>query len=99
MHFPVYAAILLLSFVQNVHAQTSVPVYDITLSQAWTYALLSGLGLLIMGLLAALLIIGMQSVISQQKFKIFINLLYSLGCGAMVGDAMFHILPDCYQSK
>jgi len=27
-----------------------------------------------------------------------VNLLYALGCGAMVGDVMVHILPESYKS-
>jgi hypothetical protein len=27
---------------------------------------------------------------------IFVNMLYSLGCGAIIGDAVIHILPDAY---
>jgi len=28
-----------------------------------------------------------------------INLLYGLGCGAIIGDAMIHILPEAYQNE
>jgi len=28
-----------------------------------------------------------------------VNLLYALGCGAMVGDVMVHILPESYKSE
>ena len=38
-------------------------------------------------------------MVSETKFKTFINLLYALGCGAMIGDAMIHILPDSYKNE
>ena len=34
----------------------------------------------------------------ESRFKTLINLLYALGCGALVGDAMVHILPEAYSS-
>jgi hypothetical protein len=27
-----------------------------------------------------------------------VNLLYALGCGAMIGDVMIHILPESYKN-
>lgn len=30
---------------------------------------------------------------------IFVNMLYSLGCGAIIGDAIIHILPDAYKDQ
>jgi hypothetical protein len=71
---------------------------DINMSQAWGFAFLTTLSLSILGLVAALLIVALKRCISENSFKIFINMLYSLGCGAMVGDAMIHILPDNYKS-
>jgi len=29
-------------------------------------------------------------------FKRIINILYSLACGALIGDALIHIVPDVY---
>ena len=34
----------------------------------------------------------------ESSFKTLINLLYALGCGALVGDAMVHILPEAYSN-
>jgi hypothetical protein len=36
-------------------------------------------------------------LISPESFLHFVNLLYSLGCGAIIGDAVIHILPDAYK--
>jgi hypothetical protein len=80
------------------HTHTTENQYDINSTQAWAYGFAAGTGLSLLGLLAALLIVGLQNVISEHKFKTFINLLYALGCGAMIGDAMIHILPDSYKN-
>lgn len=28
-----------------------------------------------------------------------VNMLYSLGCGAIIGDAIIHILPDAFKDQ
>lgn len=71
---------------------------DISLTLAWVLSVVTTLSLSILGLLAALLILGVKKCIKERTFKIFINMLYSLGCGALVGDAMIHILPDSYSN-
>jgi zinc transporter ZupT len=71
---------------------------ELTDAQAWGFGILAGAGLSIVGVLAAILIVCIRTCMSEEKFKIMINLLYALGCGAMVGDAMVHILPEAYQS-
>lgn len=38
--------------------------YDITANQAWGYGLLAGTGLSLLGLLAALMIVGLQNIVS-----------------------------------
>jgi hypothetical protein len=91
----VFSLVLLTIAVQ---AQTD-PQKDISDAEAWGYGILAGAGLSILGVLAAILIVSLKSCISEEKFKTMINMLYGLGCGAMVGDAMVHILPDAYQSE
>lgn len=70
----------------------------LTTSQAWGFGMLAGLGVSLIGLFAAIFVIAIKQCIQEHNFKIFLNLLYSLGCGALVGDAMVHILPAAYQS-
>jgi len=98
--------ILTFSFIAIVHSQdatnitsTTDTTYDITRPQAWGFGFLTGTGLSLLGFVAAILVVALKNVISEKNFKIFANLLYSLGCGAMVGDAMIHILPDSYKNE
>ena len=51
-----------------------------------------------MGIIAALLVVGLRQCISKANFKAVLNVLYALGCGAMVGDSVIHILPEAYKS-
>jgi|JI9StandDraft_1071089.scaffolds.fasta_scaffold1148589_2 hypothetical protein len=89
------------SLIFGVLAQAETPNNGETLlttSQAWGFGLLTGLGVSLIGLVAALFVVGIKKCIAEQKFKFFLNLLYSLGCGAMIGDAMIHILPEAYSN-
>ena len=76
-----------------VQPQESVKEKDITTAQAWIYAVVSSVGLIIMGGISAALIIAVQQCISVKSFKTLVNILYALGCGAMIGDVMVHTLP------
>lgn len=57
------------------------------------------MGLSSIGFVAAIIVVVLQKFVSEKNFKVVTNLLYALGCGAMVGDAMIHILPESYQNK
>jgi hypothetical protein len=67
-------------------------------SESWGYGLLTGFGLSLLGFVAALILICLQKCLSEGCFKIFVNQLYALACGAIIGDAMIHILPDAFKS-
>ena len=43
-----------------------------------------------------MLIVSLKSCIIDKTYRIVISLLYALGCGAMIGGAMIHLLPDAY---
>lgn len=73
--------------------------HALTTAQAWGFGMLAGFGVSLIGLFAALFVIGIKQCVEDSSFKIFLNLLYSLGCGALVGDAMIHILPQAYKSE
>jgi len=45
------------------------------------------------GFLAAIVLVCIQNCVAESSFKIFLNLLYSMACGALIGDALVHILP------
>lgn len=90
--------ILSSSLIFGVLAQANNGETLLTTGQAWGFGLLTGLGVSLLGLVAALFVVAIKKCMAEQKFKFFLNLLYSLGCGAMIGDAMIHILPDAYSN-
>ena len=71
---------------------------DLSTGQAWGFGILAGIAQSVMGILAALLVVALRQCISKANFKALLNVLYALGCGAMVGDSMIHILPEAYKS-
>jgi len=52
-----------------------------------------------LGVVSAVSIVYLRRFITEETFKRMINLLYGLGCGAIIGDAMIHILPEAYQNE
>jgi zinc transporter ZupT len=71
----------------------------LTTSECWGYGFLTGFCLSMLGFVAALLLICIQRCLTEGCFKIFVNLLYALACGAIIGDAMIHILPEAFKSE
>lgn len=71
----------------------------LTSSESWGYGFLAGFGLSLLGFVAALILICLQKCLTEGCFKIFVNQLYALACGAILGDAMIHILPEAFKSQ
>ena len=71
---------------------------DLTTSESWGYGFLTGFCLSLMGFVAAIILVSCQRCLSESCFKIFVNQLYALACGAIIGDAMIHILPEAFKS-
>lgn len=65
----------------------------LTTSESWGYGFLAGFGISLIGFIAAFILLFMQKCVTEGCFKITVNMLYALACGAVVGDAMIHILP------
>ena len=57
---------------------------------------MSGLGIVAIGFLAAILVISLRKCISNETFKVIRLLLSAIGCGAVLGDAFVHILPSTF---
>jgi hypothetical protein len=55
--------------------------------------MLTGVGVSLIGFVTAIIIVMIRKCIHETTFKIVINLLYALGCGALLGDTAVHILP------
>jgi len=51
-----------------------------------------------LGFLAAAALVGLRKCkcMKIDRFKRLISILYSLACGALLGDALIHIVPDVY---
>lgn len=49
-------------------------------------------------LIAEEIVMLIKHYISANSFRVFLNLLYALACGTMVGDAILHSLPQAYKS-
>ena len=60
--------------------------------------MIASAGLIALGVVNTSLIVAIQQCISVRAFKMVINLLYALGCGAMLGDVMVHTLPNNYSN-
>lgn len=60
--------------------------------------MIASAGLIALGAVNTSLIVAIQQCISVRAFKMVINLLYALGCGAMLGDVMVHTLPNNYSN-
>jgi hypothetical protein len=56
-----------------------------------------GIGISGLGFIASIFLVCIQTLITPEFFMTLVNMLYSLGCGAIVGDAVIHILPDAFK--
>jgi hypothetical protein len=64
----------------------------LTKSQIWGFGFLAGFGISLIGFLTALAIVCFKKMASDGCFEIIIKFLFSLAFGALLGDAMIHIL-------
>lgn len=71
----------------------------LTTSECWGYGILSGFILSLFGFIAAIVLICFKKCLTEDCFKMFVNMLYALACGAIIGDAMIHILPEAFKSE
>ena len=78
-----------------VQANTTT-VSTLTTSQTWGYGFAAGFGIALSACLGSMLIVCSRSCVKPKTFKIVASLLYALGCGTMIGDAMVHIIPDAF---
>lgn len=82
-----------------IHCQDTATGKDITVAQGWIYGMIASVGVIVLGAVNTSLIVLIQQCISVRAFKMVINLLYALGCGAMLGDVMVHTLPYNYENR
>ena len=70
---------------------------EMTTAQAWGYSSLAGIGIICVGLFAALIVIGIRQCITERTFKIIKNVLQGIGCGTVVSTAFVHLLPNAFK--
>lgn len=72
---------------------------DLTTGQAWGIGMLTGVGLIVFGLLIGWILECIKDHISPRSFVFMVSLLYALACGQLIGGVMIHALPKVYQSS
>ena len=77
-------------------ANTTTTTSTLTSAQSWGYGFLAGFGIALSALLGSIGIVCSRTCVKPRTFKIIASLLYAMGCGTMIGDAMVHIIPDAY---
>ena len=58
--------------------------------------MLAGIGLSMIGFIAALIFIFFKIWFSKQVFRVFTQFFVAIAIGAMLGDVTAHILPHSY---
>ena len=67
-------------------------------AQIWGFGILTGIAVSMIGFLAAIALVALRKCMSDETFKMFIQVFYALGCGALIGDSIVHILPEAFKS-
>lgn len=60
---------------------------------------MAGFGISLIGFVTALAIVCFKKMASDGCFEIIIKFLFSLAFGALLGDAMIHILGEAYKTE
>ena len=97
-------SLFFLSMILMVNSQTPGPTSIenpniMNVSEIWGYGFLAGFGISAIGFLTALLIVCIKNLFSDTCFELTIKFLFSLSFGALLGDAMLHILPGAYMAE
>jgi hypothetical protein len=69
------------------------------MAQRWGYGLATGLGLSLLGFVAAFILVLVGTNIHSENFKTVVKVLFALACGTLIGDAMIHIMGESYGSS
>lgn len=63
-----------------------------TIAQIWGFGVLAGLGISLIGFVAAIILLIAKKFFNQTNFTSIIKFFFSLAFGALLGDAVVHIL-------
>lgn len=69
---------------------------NLTNEQIWGFGFLAGFGISLIGFLAAIVLLIGKKCCSLACFEMIIKFLFSLACGALLGDSLIHILAESY---
>ena len=68
----------------------------LTNPQIWGFGFLAGLGVSLIGFIAAILLLIIKKCLSDTIFNTIVKFLFALACGALLGDAVVHIMAESY---
>lgn len=70
----------------------------LTVAQIWGFGILAGIGISLIGFLAAIILLVAKKCCHDSNFVMIIKFFFSLAFGALIGDSIVHILSEAYQS-
>lgn len=86
---------LILVSAQDSNGSTFEPL---TIAQIWGFGVLAGFGVSILGFLAAFVLVFAKKCCNAECFETVLRFMFSLSCGALLGDAIVHILAESYSN-
>ena len=87
---------LFISKCQETETESESESTTLNHSQIWGFGVLAGFGISSIGFIAALILVIAKKCCNLPHFEIILKFLFSLSCGALIGDAVIHILAEAY---
>lgn len=69
----------------------------LTKAQIWGFGILAGIAVSMLGFFAAFVLVVAKKCCKEDYFEIIIKFFFSLAFGALVGDAIVHIMAHAYE--
>jgi zinc transporter 7 len=82
--------IFCLFYIQQAHAKG-----DFSSSKAWTYGMISSIGLGVIGFLMSSIVVLLKTK-TKFSFAPIIKVLIAFASGALIGDALIHLIPESF---
>lgn len=90
---------LALTLLPSAQAQDHEESHLLTKPQIWGFGFLAGLGISLIGFVAAIILVCAKKCASPTCFEATIKFLFALACGALLGDAIIHIAAEAYANE
>lgn len=93
--------LLLCSFLAYATAEETEnpsPTNQFSTSEKWIYGILTGVGLGLVGFFAAGLVVFFKNY-TKYKFEGILKVLVAFAAGALIGDALIHLIPEAFSSE